>query len=650
MARPSRSEMPAGPHQACRRRYTVWLAVLILALLFAGAPGARADQAGKAEDTAIDATIAALAESGLLPIPAEELRALSPMLKCMVHGDNEVLDCAKQAVYERLLGKDLAAAGPLVECLVGGKPVVLCAKNAAASQLPPEFKSIVECGSDLGGCVTKLATAQLPPEAQGIANCIASKKNVADCASQEAIKQLPPEAQAAAQCLAKGTDPKICAQNEVIAHLPDAAKPVAECIAKGGDPAKCAETQLISQLPGGTAQDVANCIKNGGNPVDCAAQQATGAAKEQYEAIKELSDPDKVPTILAMFKAIQEEDWATVAALGGVQAAKVASCVIIDIFVPIPGAQGLLCDYAGELIERRVQSAQIFVKQATAGDFGGMLGTLGKAGLIDQQCALAHVISSDIDEAICGPLAKAIDAGANSPVVVGILASMFTANPVIGTVVGAIWSLLTDKDECMKPEQWFANNFLICQHRDVYLSMTDPQQLATLLDTRTRECIKHYSQDYNCVDEDDAAKLCRALASESARETQALAKAYQVLAEARAQSTKPELEADRSHICASPTSAGRFTEAKSGFVASCSTMLNDVRPLKNLATSCTAGFDPSKGQVSFGGGPSAQQQACENAAQSSLAKVVSEVCAGAGVCFPVHPCDPEKEICGVDVK
>jgi hypothetical protein len=572
------------------------------------------------EDATIDATIAALSEPGLIPIPAKELNDVAPMLKCMAHGDKQLPDCAKEAVYQAVLGKDAAQAAPLVECVIDGKPVVTCAKDAALAQLPPEVGDLLSCGDDVQTCVTKLATKQLPPEVRGVADCMLSGTNPTQCALAAAGPVLPPEAQAVANCLQNPSTAKQCAETELMSHLPGPAQAVAKCV----------QAQRFNP-----------------DPMACAMSTADPATKDALKAIQKAADPLSGSPILEIFDAIQKEDWARLSALIGVQAYKVAACAVLEVVLAPGPHQQILCDTASIFIQKRVDSFRILVDQAKNLDYGGMLGTLAKAGLIDQQCAFAEAISEDVYEVVCGNLAKIIDKGAKDPIVIGTIGAILTANPVIGVAIGVVWDKIVNNkdDDCGTPAEYFANHYLQCQHYGVYLGLNDPQQQAAFSQQLEGACIHEFKR---CLDDDKAADVCGGLTTEFNRELGTIAGAYTDMAKQQAQSFKTKFEADRSNICGEKDADISFSTAGMNFMGSCQSMLNNFQPLRNVPNAnCT---DPNYKAPMVFDAPSAQKSACEIIEKTDLKQVVNDVCAGAGVCFPIHVCNPEKEDCAPVVK
>jgi hypothetical protein len=343
-------------------------------------------------------------------------------------------------------------------------------------------------------------------------------------------------------------------------------------------------------------------------------------------------DPKTGNAIVGIMDSIQKKDWGRLSILVGQQAATVTTCAVMNV-VLLPGPhQGPLCETAGNLIAKQAGSAQTFIEQAQAGDIGGMLGTLAIAGLTNRPCALLQTLSSDVEQAVCGVTADIINAGANSPVIAGIVTGILTTNPIAGLALGGLLSIF-DNEECVKPGDFYVTHYHACQHWGVFLGIGDAKAQVQLIDQKHRECITKYE---DCTSDDNARKICDALTDQFRRDLKVLTGTYKELAAGHAGGFRKDLEADRSRVCGVPDSEAMNSQAGLNYLGSCESMLKKVRPLNNLANNKCSAQPVATPQPMFGTPDSAQKAACERSGKDEFKKMFGEVCAGAGVCFPVE--------------
>src|SRR5262245_33504356 len=139
------------------RRTSLWLALLGLATVLCGRPSHAID----AVDLAVDAFVAGGAAVGV---------PISP--------------------------SGAAFVKPLARCIVAGKPVIDCTKEAVIAKLPPESQELARCvsrGGNVGQCVQSEAFRRLPPQSQELAKCVAGGSDVADCGKKFATTQVERE-------------------------------------------------------------------------------------------------------------------------------------------------------------------------------------------------------------------------------------------------------------------------------------------------------------------------------------------------------------------------------------------------------------------------------------------------------------------------
>lgn len=473
----------------------------------------------------IDATVAGLdfmSKAGVLPIPGDQIKTLGPVIGCLAE-DKPPGDCAKEAVFDRVFGKQFEQARPVVDCLISGTG------------------------------------------------------NVQSCATDAAIAQLPKEGQA-----------------------------------------------------------LAKCVKDGGDPAECAVSTASTAAQKEAmrkfnDTIEKATNPITGAPILNLVRAIKEEDWAMVATLGGGEAAKIATCAVIKVVLTEGPHSKFMCDAGANLIDKRVQSARTFFDQATNGDLGGALGTLAKAGLIDSQCAGLKAVDADVEEVVCGNLGKVIDAGANEPLVVALVGSLAAGTPLVGLAILGLSELFGPDESCGTAKDYYAKNYPQCFHRAALLGITDPAGLEAFANKKRADCVRHFSE----CDEDKANRICDGITHQFRQDAMTLTNAFQKLANGKAKGQKSDFEKDRSRICTATSPDALQTEARDGFLASCRSMLVD---LKEMPFEADANCSKPRSDTFATTSGTAYEAACRKAADTELKKVVGEVCAGAGKCFPIHEC------------
>ena len=257
------------------------------------------------------------------------------------------------------------------------------------------------------------------------------------------------------------------------------------------------------------------------------------------------------------------------------------------------------------------------------------------------EAACSLIPEGAVKEAICGTLGKVIKAAGS---VVGTVADF-----VLGTIGDALdaigitdlasdlWKGVTGfftgkEDDCVRPDRYYADNYLICYNRAAFLKSTDPGGFDRLVGSLNDNCRLYYDR---CFTSGHFNRLCNPLRDMFKMHMQTLEEALRVSASAYARSRRSSMEANRSRVC----SPHYYESENATFVGGCENFLKDRFPLSGDASSDSC--RPPTNGMRFGGGPSAQQAACQKLVDGELKRITAEVCLGAGMCFKIEGPAPE---------
>jgi hypothetical protein len=442
-------------------------------------------QAGFSKDQAVNWAVNSFVSAGAsyigITIPPDAVGILREMVLCGVDGGS-VPDCARQSVVKVALDKvgTPEQIKPFITCVSGGKDLDYCAKQEGLKRIPEQVRPLTECL--LGG------------------------GTVAACASKAAA-------------------------GEIAARAPEQVRPLVLCMAQTADVAGCMSQVVVDQLPEGDARDMATCIRQGTPLEECAAKFAKGQldpqTKQQVDdaisQIKELkADTENamkemrgsVANIVMVAQGIDEGDYAKIVVGGGLEIVKIVITAIVNYIVPV--AAPISGPVVGAMVDLYGDTAKDVFNALYSGSVSDVAKALFKfyyGEVIAKPCGL--IPDGDFNDATCGNAAKAIDAAAS---VVGdyvgfaydIAREMLRQDPVGGWIADLVegvrdeffcWITACRKpDDCMKPDQYFAQNYFACAGRAA--STQGPGVSQALQST----CTGYFKKCY-----DQPAEMCAAM-------------------------------------------------------------------------------------------------------------------------------------------
>lgn len=291
----------------------------------------------------------------------------------------------------------------------------------------------------IADCSKKLAEGMIldkvPDNLKPTATCIIETGNAANCSKGLILQQLPPDmrdqADKIVNCLG-GSNPASCVASSAV---PDEIKPLMAC-ATSPNVGQCVADLAAKDLPDGVAKNMVGCVGAGADFGKCAAQKGITSAedlaksqvsKAQQEAIQKALDtidrlrpdapytieagPNKSATIkniMMVAEGIQQRDWGKLAMGAGPELVKIASGILLSIFLT-PALAGVLSPAVEAMINNDVAAAQRALDAVGKGDpvkLAQVIFEWYENSFIDKPCAL--VGDSKARDTICGGLSDAI--------------------------------------------------------------------------------------------------------------------------------------------------------------------------------------------------------------------------------------------------
>lgn len=669
------------------------LSGIALALAIVSAVPDRA-MAGNREsaDTAVDLFIRGASMTGL-PITPEQGILVKQIVACALEG-NDAGTCAKNIAVAVALEK--AGAGPQVtsaaQCLVSGAPATTCLTSAVMNQLPEEVRPMATCvlsgQGDVPACTQKFVQGfiidKVPADFRPAATCMVETQDPKRCGTQLAVKliaeNLSPNLRAQADNIAKCVSSSQNAASCISSTLPPELAPLGTfvgCIANNSNVQKCTADFANNSLPANTppeARAMVSCIGEGANFGECvkrtgvtagkdyAASQISPAAREQIEQalrmIERLKpDADLVPdvgmragdvatlkNIIMVAEGIKEGRWDKVVFGAGPELAKIASQVLLSIFLT-PAIASALGPAVNAMIQNDAISAQAALQAMGRGDAVELAEVIFRwyaTSFVDKPCALLG--DNDVRNTLCGGLSDTImfisnTAGDLAKEILGtgkdILEWLGVWGAIDNIATGA-WNLLKstvgdilgffgiggDDDEwkmpgdCRPAPEYFANNHLKCIGKAAAGIMSgaagNMSALTQACTTEMNRCTHPDKRSGVPAACDAMNKSLYTIASQTADAVKITADFY-TKAEATMAAVANEVYKNGNFIASDDMCAANFWQAnENSYVTKCAALVNARFPLPDRAEAKLCAMPtPSR---------SAAQQACVDSLRNSTQK------------------------------
>ena len=493
--------------------------------------------------------------------------------------------------------------------------ILLFPANGHADAVDIAVDAFVAGGAAAGVPVTPSEANLLKP----LVRCVAvDGKGIPECAKEMVIQQLPAETQGMVRCITGGTSPDACAKQEVFSRLPPQSQDLAKCIAGGSNVADCGRQFATTQAEKAAFELVDKFKAGAKDTAERLGGQATGG----------------IENIINTVDGIIHEDWQKVLENGGKAVAKYVVKEVISTFLT-QGTTFVIGPVVDTIIDNRFDLVKDLVNALQAHDYAQLPRILGEAYVASYfEVACALIPAGAVKEAICGTLGKVIAAAGKvvGKVAGAVLGLIKDALGAIGGFFESVGKFLSGKDSnCGSPEEYYANNILICYNRAAYLKAADPGQFGALEGSVYDRCRKNFIR---CEYSDTVTRICDPMRTLFNQHVDELYAALNESANAYARSRQSYMEAQRSRIC-SPQFAGGEVD---NFVNGCENSLKKSYPLNGDALSQDCKPDPKRcSGLLFCDTASAQQAACKAAVDNGdWKRTTAEVCKGAGKCFPIE--------------
>ncbi len=446
---------PLRPWARWLGRTALLLALMSIAALKPDAATAQDvnSQNDQAAQVAVDIFVKGANLAGL-PITPDEAGIVTQIVKCGLNG-TDAGDCARNIAVATALQK-LGTTDPTIantaNCLMDGKSPQTCGAEAVISQLPAQAQPAANCvlsGGNVADCTTKLAEGvvleKVPNEVRPLANCMIEKGDPKTCGADFVVSQvtkaLPGSVKNIANQIANcigAPQPATCLASAAIPPSEkDKLEPVVQFVGcatqSGADPAKCMGTFAQQNLPDGIAKNLAGCVGASDfakcaeqNVKNLAASQLSQTEKDALAALQQtIATIDKLRpgadinleagrngaatlnNIMMVADGIRKKDWGEVIIGAGPELAKIASNIILSVFLT-PAVAAALSPAVEAMINNDVVAAKNVLNDVANGDPVKLAGDIFEwyeNSFIDKPCAL---IGEDASKVICGPMSDAI--------------------------------------------------------------------------------------------------------------------------------------------------------------------------------------------------------------------------------------------------
>jgi hypothetical protein len=357
---------------------------------------------------------------------------------------------------------------------------VLASNHARADDVDTAVDAIAQVGGVLGIPIDPTETVIV----KALVRCAVNDRPLPNCARQIVIDRLPAEARPLTSCVLDGAPIEQCGSEEILRRLPAPAGAVVRCITQRPDVGVCG-TQLPLTEAQKQAFDVIEKFKaDGRSALD---QEGSGTIRN----------------IIAITEGVRDDDWVKVATAGGPEIYKAAAKTVLKIVLPavIP-ASPVIDPVIDALIQSRADVVTKVIQGAKRRDVRLVGEAVVEAYFIESVIVPCSIpgIPDDLKEAVCGNVGKIIHAiaefgGGAADLVVRLIRDPLGIPDAIWKELEGIRGTIAGKDDdCVAPEQYYADKYSKCYHRGVQKRMAGPAQLDQLTGSLNFRCRRYYDR------------------------------------------------------------------------------------------------------------------------------------------------------------